>query len=358
MSADSNASDRSGLERTVRIVGIAVLLLVAIAIPFFFGTFRVGQFTQAVALSIAVLGLNLLVGYSGQISLGHGAFFALGAYASAILIVDVGLPYVLSLVGAAAICLIAGLLVGLPALRLRGLYLALLTLGLALVTPQLIKRFESLTGGTQGFSVPRPEAPAWTGLADDQWIYFISLAVAIVMFLLATGLVRGRVGRALIVIRENEIAAQTMGVNLATYKTGAFGMSAAYAGVGGALFTVPIGFLAPESFPLALSFGFLAAIVVGGLATIGGAVFGALFIEFVPVYAAEVNLALAGFIYGAVLILFMYLLPGGVMGLGRKLWARGFRSPPAAKSTGAEPARDASAPAREENVGVKGGSST
>ena len=133
--------------------------------------------------------------------------------------------------------------------------------------------------------------------SDDQYLYFVTVAVVALMFLLAAGLVRGRVGRALIAIRENEIAAKTMGVDLARYKTGAFAVSAAYAGLGGALFTLPIGFLAPESFPLALSFAFLAAIVVGGLATIGGALFGALFIEFVPVYAADVDEALACLLY-------------------------------------------------------------
>jgi branched-chain amino acid transport system permease protein len=274
------------------------------------------------ALACAVLGLNLLVGYSGQISLGHGAFFALGAYASAITINDLGVPYLLTLPLAGIVCGIAGFLLGLPALRLRGLYLALVTLGLAIATPQIIKRAEGLTGGTQGLSVEKVTAPAWSGLADDQWLYFVTLAVAAVMFVLAAFLVRGRVGRALVAIRENEIAARTMGVDLARFKTGTFAISAAYAGVGGALFTLPIGFLAPESFPLALSFAFLAAIVVGGLATIAGALFGALFIEFVPVYAADVDEALAGVIYGGVLILFMYLLPGGVMGLLRKLSSR------------------------------------
>jgi branched-chain amino acid transport system permease protein len=183
----------------------------------------------------------------------------------------------------------------------------------------VIKRAEGLTGGTQGLSVDKVTAPAWSGLADDQWLYFVTLVVAAAMFVLAAFLVRGRVGRALVAIRDNEIAARTMGVDLARFKTGTFAVSAAYAGVGGALFTLPIGFLAPESFPLALSFAFLAAIVVGGLATIAGALFGALFIEFVPVYAADVDEALAGVIYGGVLILFMYLLPGGVMGLVRRI---------------------------------------
>ncbi len=314
-------SSSSRMKR-MRLAGWAFVAVVAILLPFFLGTYRVGQFTQALALAIAVLGLNLLVGYSGQISLGHGAFFALGAYVSAILIVDAGVPYLLTLPIALAVCAVAGFLLGLPALRLHGLYLALVTLGVAIAAPQIIKRAEGLTGGTQGLSVDRPAAPAWIGLADDQYLYFLTLVVTAVMFLLAAGLVRGRVGRALIAIRENEIAAKTMGVDLARYKTGAFAVSAAYAGLGGALFTLPIGFLAPESFPLALSFGFLAAIVVGGLATIGGALFGALFIEFVPVYAADVNTALAGVIYGGVLILFMYLLPGGVMGIRRQIAAR------------------------------------
>jgi branched-chain amino acid transport system permease protein len=308
--------------RRLRIAAWAIVAVLAILLPFFFGSYRVGQFTQALSLAVAVLGLNLLVGYSGQISLGHGAFFALGAYVSAILILDVGVPYLLTLPIAGAVCAVAGFLVGLPALRLRGLYLALVTLGLAIATPQIIKRAEGLTGGTQGLTVDRPTAPGGLGLADDQWLYFVTLAITALMFVLAAGMVRGRVGRALITIRENEIAAKTMGVNLASYKTGAFAVSAMYAGIGGALFTLPIGFLAPESFPLALSFAFLAAIVVGGLATIGGALFGALFIEFVPVYASDVNEALAGVIYGGVLILFMYLLPSGVMGLGRRLSAR------------------------------------
>jgi branched-chain amino acid transport system permease protein len=313
---------------TGRMRGVAwgVLLVLAVLLPFFFGSYRVGQFTQAMALAIAVLGLNLLVGYSGQISLGHGAFFALGAYASAIAINDLGVPYLLTLPLAGAVCALAGFLLGLPALRLRGLYLALVTLGVAIATPQVIKRAEGLTGGTQGLTIPKVTAPAWSGLADDQWLYFVTLVLTAVMFVLAAFLVRGRVGRALVAIRDNEIAARTMGVDLARFKTGTFAVSAAYAGVGGALFSLPIAFLAPESFPLALSFAFLAAIVVGGLATIAGALFGALFIEFVPVYAADVDEALAGVIYGGVLILFMYLLPGGVMGLVRKLSsARGRR---------------------------------
>ena len=149
--------------RRTRLIGWLALAVVAVLVPFFFGSFRVGQFTQALALAIAVLGLNLLVGYSGQISLGHGAFFALGAYVSAILIVDHDVPYLLTLPLAGLVCAVAGFLLGLPALRLQGLYLALVTLGVAIATPQIIKRAEGLTGGTQGLTIDQVTAPSWSG---------------------------------------------------------------------------------------------------------------------------------------------------------------------------------------------------
>jgi branched-chain amino acid transport system permease protein len=301
---------------------IAGGLAVAMTVPFLFGPYRVGQFTLVLAYAVAVLGLNLLVGYSGQISLGHGAFFALGAYMSAILITKLDFPHLATLPIAAAVCFAAGLMLGVPALRLRGLYLALLTLGVAIAVPQLIKRFDGLTDGTQGINVPKPEAPGWIPLADDQFLYFLTLVLAIPMFVLARNIVRGRTGRALVAVRENEIAAKAMGVNLARTKTLAFALSGMYAGVAGVLYVFSIAFVAPESFTLAISFAFLAAIVVGGLGTIVGAVFGALFIEFVPVYASDVNEALAGVIYGAVLILFMYVLRDGVVGLGPRIMRR------------------------------------
>jgi branched-chain amino acid transport system permease protein len=306
-------------ERQLKLGGFALVLVIALAIPFLFGAYRVGQFTLVLCYAIAVLGLNLLVGYGGLISLGHGAFFALGAYTSAILIDKADVPPLATVPAAAGVCFAAGLLLGLPALRIRGLYLALVTLAVAIAVPQLIKRFDGLTGGTQGLNVPRPTAPSWVPLADDQFLYFLTLAFAVVMFVLAANLVRGRIGRALAAMREREAAAKATGVNLARLKTGAFAVSALYAGVGGALYVFSIGFVAPESFTLTISFAFLAAVVVGGLGTIGGAIFGALFIEFVPVWASDVNEALAGVIYGAVLIAFMFGLRDGVMGLLRRI---------------------------------------
>ena len=306
-----------------RRVGLAAVLAVAVAIPFFFGPYRVSQFTLVLVYAIAVLGLNLLVGYSGQISLGHGAFFCLGAYTGAILLDRTGIPHLLTVPAAGIVCFAAGFALGLPALRLRGLYLALVTLAIAIATPVLIKKFDGLTGGSQGLTVDQPQPASWSGLADDQNLYFIALIVAIPMFWFASGVVRRGTGRALIAMRDDETSARTMGVNLATFKTRAVGLSAEYAGIAGALFTFANGFVAPESFTLTVSFAFLAAVVIGGLATVAGAVFGALFIVFVPVWSSDVDEALSGVIYGATLIACMYVFRGGIMGLLRRVSTKG-----------------------------------
>jgi branched-chain amino acid transport system permease protein len=307
--------------RRLRILLVCALAAVALLIPFLFGPYRVSQFTLVLVYAVAVLGLNLLVGYSGQISLGHGAFFALGAYTAALLIEKASVPHLLTVPAAGAVCFAAGFLFGVPALRLHGLYLALVTLGLAVALPQLIKRFDGLTEGTQGLTVAQPATPGWLPLDDDQFLYLLSLALAGVMFLLAWNLTRGQLGRAVKAVRDRETAASTLGVDLAATKTRVFAVSSGYAGVAGAMYVFAIGFVAPEAFTLTVSFAFLAAIVVGGLATISGALFGALFIEFVPVYASDVDVALTGVIYGGVLIGFMWLLPEGAAGLPRRLRA-------------------------------------
>ena len=307
--------------RWARVAGLLIVAVVAVSVPFSFPPFRVSQFTLALAYAVAALGLNLLIGYTGQISLGHGAFFAVGAYSTAVLMSKTGAPDLVAIPLAGALAFAAGLLLGIPALRLRGHYLALVTLGVAVATPQLIKRFDGLTGGTQGLSAGSPAPPAWLGLAQDQYLYMVALVVAALAFAMAANLVRGRVGRALVAIRSGEISARATGVNLTTFKLRTFALSAMLAGVGGALYAYAVGFVAPESFTIAVSFVFLAAIVVGGLGTIAGALFGALFIQFVPVYTSDINEALAGVLYGGVLILFMYVLPGGVVGLGRRLFS-------------------------------------
>lgn len=310
----------SAEHRTWVLVGGLLTAVVAIGLPFLISDFRTFQFSLALVWAIAVLGLNLLTGYNGQISLGHSAFFGLGAYVAAVLIEDHSWPYLLTLPVAVVVCFVLGYLVGIPALRLEGLYLALLTLGLAVAFPTLLRRFESITGGVQGVNVSSKDlqAPGWTGLSQDHYLYYVVLALVAVLFLFARNLMRSRVGRAIVAIRDNEIPAETMGIHLAHYKTMTFAISAAYAGVAGVAYVYIIRFVAPGSFLVLLAINLLAAMVVGGLATVSGAIFGGLFIQFLPFYAQEINQALSGFVYGAMLVVFMLLIPGGFVSLVRK----------------------------------------
>ena len=216
---------------------LAVLAVVAIALPFVASSYRTFQLTLVMVYAIALLGLNILTGYNGQISLGHGAFYAMGAYCAAILMDKLGVPYWATVPVAGAVCLVAGFLFGLPALRLEGLYLALATFALGVAMPQLLKykALEGWTGGVQGIVILKPEAPFGIPLNADQWLYFFTLAITVVMFVIGWNLLRGRVGRALVAIHDHPIAAEAMGVNSALYKSLAFGVSAMYTGIAGAL---------------------------------------------------------------------------------------------------------------------------
>jgi len=307
---------------------LAALIAVACVLPFLVSNYRTFQFTLVLVYAIALLGLNMLTGYNGQISLGHGAFYAIGAYCTAILMDKFGVPYWATLPAAGAVCLLVGFLFGLPALRLEGLYLALATFALGVSLPQLLKykHFEGWTGGVQGIVIPKPEAPFGLPLRPDQWLYFFTLAVTLLMFLLAWNLLRGRVGRAMIAIRDNPIAAEAMGVNNAIYKSLTFGVSAMYTGIAGSLGAIAIQFVAPDSFNIFLSIIFLVGIVIGGLASISGALYGALFIQFVPNVADEISKAAPWAIFGLFLIGFVYVMPMGIAGALRMLLARFARS--------------------------------
>jgi branched-chain amino acid transport system permease protein len=311
------------------IAGLAVLLCAACALPFLVSEYRTFQFTLVLIYAIALLGLNILTGYNGQISLGHGAFYAIGAYCAAILMDKYGVPYWATIPVAGAVCLAAGFLFGLPALRLEGLYLALATFALGVSLPQLLKyrHVEGWTGGVQGITITKPDAPEFVAalgitLNQDQWLYFFTLAVGAVMFLLAWNLLRGRIGRAMTAIRDNHVAAETMGVNNALVKSLTFGISAMYTGIAGALSAIAIQFVAPDSFNIFLSITFLVGIVIGGLASISGALYGALFIQFVPNIADEISKAAPWAIFGLFLIGFVYLMPAGVAGAVRMGVAR------------------------------------
>jgi len=300
--------------------GIWLLVaIILIGIPFDSNPSVNGNLTLVMSYAVAAMGLGLLVGYAGQISLGQGAFFAIGAYAAASMLAKTGLPYLLALPLAAAVTFLIGLAFGIPAVRLRGLYLALVTLALAVAVGPVIKRAEPITGGVSGLSVRQPPAPGWLAVAPDQWLYLLSLVVTAIMLLLAANLTRGSLGRALVAIRDGERAARTSGVHVSRTKALLFAVAGAYAGVGGALFAYGQGFVAPESFTLLLSFTFLGAVVVGGLGTVIGSVLGSLFVVFVPQYAGGVNQALTGVVYGATLIAVVYLMPSGAAGLLRRL---------------------------------------
>ena len=307
----------------------AVLLVALLVLPFLVKNYRVFQFNLVLVYAIAILGLNLLTGFNGQISLGHGAFYAFGAYTAAIMMDKMGVPYWATLPVAFVLCFGFGFLVGFPALRLAGHYLALATFALALAVPQLLKykKIEGITGGVQGIVLTKPEPPFSFRFLDqpfsaDRWLYFFSLAVAALMFLIAWNLVRGRVGRALIAVRDHPIAATAMGINLPVFKSMTFGVSAGITGLAGALGAIVVAFVSPDSFTVNLSIFLLVGVVVGGLASIPGAIFGGIFIQFVPNIADEISKSAPAAIYGILLIGFMYLLPTGVMGGLYKLWAR------------------------------------
>jgi len=307
-----------------QIIVVALVLLAACVLPFVVSNYRTFQFTLALVYAIALLGLNMLTGYNGQISLGHGAFYAIGAYTAAILMEHYGVPYWATIPVAALVCLVAGFLFGLPALRLEGLYLALATFALAVSLPALLKyhHLEQWTGGVQGIVILKPDPPFGLPINPDQWLYYFTLAITVLMFALAWNILRGRMGRAMVAIRDQHIAAEAMGINTAMVKSMTFGISAMYTGIAGALGAITIQFVAPDSFNIFVSIVFLVGVVIGGLASISGAIYGALFIQFVPNVADAISKAAPWAIFGIFLLGFVYLMPMGVAGAVRMAVAR------------------------------------
>jgi len=302
---------------TIERTSALVFLVAAISVPLVASGFFTFQLTMLLVYAIAIMGLNLLTGFNGQFSLGHSAFYAIGAYTAAILMDQFGLGYLWTLPAAAVVCFVVGFLFGFPALRLEGTYLALATFGLAVATPQILKLtpLEPWTGGVQGVFVMKPGAPFGLPLTSDQWLYYVTLAVSLLLYLLARNLVDSRTGRALLAIRENSIAAHSMGINVALYKTLTFGVSAAYTGIAGALGAIVVQFVAPDSFGFMLSVTFLVGLVVGGIAWLPGAIIGAAFILFVPNFAEDISKGLSGAVYGLIMILLIYVMPSGAGGI-------------------------------------------
>ena len=338
--------------RTIGFVAFAAFVVVIAVLPSFISDFKARDYSYVGIYLIALLGLNILTGYTGQISLGHGAFMAIGGYTTAILMagneefggpLSGGMKDVWTLPIAGLVAGLFGLAFGIPALRLSGLYLALATFAIAVAMPSTAKRFEEFTGGGSGIQLFG--TPELTGsianvrifgrsLTPNDWMYYLAWSIALVAFAVAWLILRGRTGRAFRAVRDSETAAVSSGVSLARYKTLAFGISAAYAGVAGGLFAIASAFVNPDAFPVALSIYLLVGIVVGGLGGLSGLVFGAIFIAFLPLWAQGQDLGslLPGLIieetqkpggpaivYGVVLILLMFVIPNGVGGLFRRI---------------------------------------
>jgi branched-chain amino acid transport system permease protein len=322
---------------------LAAVVTLVVLLPHWVSEFRLGQFTYVAIYFVALLGLNILLGYNGQISLGHGAFMGIGGYTAAILILgrkgldlagahppgwlpEHGIRPIFAIPLAGLVAGLVGYLFGLPALRLAGVSLALATFAVAVSLPLIAKHYESVTGGGGGVSLPLPTTPFGWDISAPHWLYYEAWATAAILFVVAWLLVRGRVGRAWRAIRDGEVAAVSSGVSPAAYKTLAFGVSSAYAGVAGALFVIQVSYINPDTFPIGLSILLLVSVVVGGLASLSGVIFGALLLEFLPTYAQKPPLLHLSFskqapsvVFGVVLILIVLAVPGGVAGLLRRI---------------------------------------
>ncbi len=306
-------------------VATAVAITIVLAAPaFLLSGYHLFQLTTTAVYAVAVLGLGLVTATTGQISLGHGAFYAIGAYVTAILMISFDWPYWATLPVAAVVCFGLGFAVGLPALRLSGPYLALVTFALAVAVPQMLRAqaLEAWTGGVQGLVVTGPDAPAWIKLSQDQWLYLFTVGVAVLMFLLAKNLLRGRVLRAMLAVRDHPMAAQAAGIDVARLKTAAFAVSAAFTGVAGALAAITVQFVAPDSFPVQLSITLFVGLVVGGAGTLPGAVIGAAFLTFVPNFSEQISKSAPGLAYGVLLVAVLYVMPSGIAGLATTLLRR------------------------------------
>ena len=250
-----------------------MLIASLVTLPFLLPNYHIYMINYMAINVIVTVGLNILVGYTGQISLGHAGFFAIGAYGTVLLMTNLHFPFLLALVCSALIAAFFGFILGLPALRLEGPYLAIATLGFGMAITQVIGRWQ-VFGGRMGLEAPDLSLGPFV-IDTDRQLYFVIVTIAFLLILAARNMMKTRVGRAFIAIRDSDIAAETMGVNLTLYKTLAFAVSAFYAGVAGGLMAFLLGFISPSSFNFILSIYFLAFVIVGGLGSIFGSIMGA-----------------------------------------------------------------------------------
>ncbi|HQP23671.1 MAG TPA: branched-chain amino acid ABC transporter permease [Smithellaceae bacterium] len=314
-------------------LGVFLLLLFGVA-PFVLSPYLLYVVNTIGILAIAAIGLNILVGYTGQISLGHGAFFGVGAYAAAILATRLEVPFYLSIPAAGLITAMIGMVFGIPSGRLKGLYLTIATLAGQIIIEYVLIQWESLTKGTMGITLPAPKIFGWT-IAGDKTFFFFIFACMVAMTWFAVNIIRSKYGRAFIAIRDNDRAAEGMGIPIFKYKLLSFGISSFYAGFAGALWAYYMVSITTEPFNLGLSVEFIAMVIIGGMGNIPGAIFGATFITFLNeilryttgllmnvgvITSMGLNMApLKEFVFGLAIVLFILLEPKGIAELWRIL---------------------------------------
>jgi branched-chain amino acid transport system permease protein len=298
-----------------------LLGVVLLAAPWWASEYVMSQLHFILIYSIVGFGLMMLVGFTGQISLGHAAFLAVGAYTEA-LMQAAGVPFFVSIVCAALFAAAAGVIVGLPALRLKGVYLAIATIAFNVIVEEIIARWTKLTGGNEGKHLKPVEISGWK-LDSDAEFYFLCLALTVICCLACINLLRSPTGRAFVAIRDSEISASCMGVNLAKYKTMSFAISAALTGVGGALYAHKIAFISPEQFTLFVSIELITIVILGGVGFLHGAVLGSIFIIVLPQLISIAKdwlpegtapTGLQAVVFGLILVLFIIFEPLGLYG--------------------------------------------
>jgi branched-chain amino acid transport system permease protein len=322
------------LKRLLEALAFVVLVAVVVVMPRLISDFHARELALVGVYFIALIGLNVLTGYSGQISLGHGAFMAIGGYTTAILTIDHGVRDLWTIPIAGVIAGIAGLLFGVPALRLSGLYLAIVTFGIAVSFRQVLIKYGHFTGGTTGKIMKLPQSELGIHTTPNRWLYYLTWTVALVLLAAAWFLLRGKFGRTLQAVRDSEVAAVSSGVSISLYKTLAFGISAFYAGIAGSLFAIAVFFVDPGTFPIQLSIWLVVGLAVGGLGSLSGLIGGAALIYYLQYHADTVarwanhlpglsldpkQPGIPSIVFGAVLILVMLVLPTGVGGFLRRL---------------------------------------
>ncbi|MER7798334.1 branched-chain amino acid ABC transporter permease [Microbacterium sp. NPDC096154] len=303
-------------KRWVRIAVVVVIALALVLAPLNFDVATNQALARIGVFAVAVLGLNVIMGYTGQVSLGQIFFLGLGAYVTAY---GVNQDWNILVVFVLAVLLagLAGYVVALAAARLGGLAIAMVTIALPIIGVPLAKRLSDWTGGSQGTSARFSSAPDWSGLANDQWQYYVVLAITVIVFLLVRNLVRGKFGRALAIVKENEAVASSMGISPYRYKVMAFTIAAMIGGVSGFLYMVVVQYTSPETLAFHHSISLLASMVIGGAGSIVGSVIGGAYYVLVPNVTNEIDATLTSLLQGVILLVVLFVLPGGIASLPR-----------------------------------------